>query len=108
MKEPLYYREKDALVTATYLEDLKVFEQLIADGADLNCQDEIGQTPLHAAAEQSRTDLARRLLSLGADPNARDFDGDTPLDVARFREHTEIVVLLESTGARRHAELSAT
>jgi ankyrin repeat protein len=106
MKEPLYYTEKDALVTAAFLEDLKFFEQLIAGGADLNCQDEIGQTPLHAAAEQGRTKLVRRLLNLGAEPNVRDFDGDTPLDVALFREHTEIVVLLESIGAHRHADLS--
>ena len=105
MKEPLYYIEKDALVTAAFLEDVKFFEQLVADGADLNCQDEIGQTPLHAAAEQGRTKLVRRLLNLGAQPNVRDFDGDTPLDVASFREHTEIVVLLESSGARRQADL---
>jgi ankyrin repeat protein len=105
MKSPIYYREKDALVIAAYLEETKVFEQLIAEGADPNCRDEIGQTPLHVAADQGSTGLVRRLLFLGADPNITDFDGDTPLDIAFFREHTDVATLLESIGARSRGHI---
>jgi ankyrin repeat protein len=96
MHKPFYYREKDALVTATYLHELWVFEHLVADGADLNCKDDIGQTPLHAAADRGWEDLVMRLLDLGADLNIEDLAGDTPLDIALFREHSHVAVLLES------------
>ena len=96
MHKPFYYREEDALVTATYLHELWVFEHLIAEGANLNCKDDIGQTPLHAAADRGWEDLVRRLLDLGADLDIEDFAGDTALDIALFREHSNIALLLES------------
>jgi ankyrin repeat protein len=94
MNRPMYYEEEDALVTATYLRELGVFERLVKRGTNLNCRDGIGQTPLHAAADRGWKDLVERLLELGADPNLEDFAGDTPLDIALFREHSHIAQLL--------------
>jgi ankyrin repeat protein len=96
MNKPMYYGEDDALVTATYLHELGVFENLINEGADLNCRDGIGQTSLHAAADRGWRDLVRRLLDLGADPDLKDFTGDTALEIALFKEHSDIALLLGS------------
>jgi uncharacterized protein len=103
MNRPIYYEEEDALVTATYLHELGVFENLIKKGANLNCRDGIGHTPLHAAADRGWKNLVERLLELGADPNLEDFAGDTPLDIALFREHSDIALLLDPRvrGSRR-------
>ena len=57
-------------------------------------------TPLHAAAEQGRTDVTGVLLSAGAHVNAKGDDGDTPLHVAAYHEHADVVKLLRAAGAK--------
>jgi ankyrin repeat protein len=55
---------------------------LIQAGADVNAVDQVGRTPLHAAAERGQRELAAELLAKGARVNPRDEYGRTPLGLA--------------------------
>ncbi len=71
-------------------------KKLIQDGANVNQSDDIGYTPLHAAAENGRIENVKILLQFGANANAKTTDGTTALDLARYHGHAELVSLLES------------
>jgi ankyrin repeat protein len=51
-------------------------------GADLNCSDFMGRTPLHEAAQQGHSAVVDILLKNGANPNAKDWRKSTPLHYA--------------------------
>jgi ankyrin repeat protein len=68
-------------------------------GADLNCVDKAGRTPLHWAAFNGDLDTTTFLFSAGADISARDNDGYTPLHKAVWRGKLECVRLLLERGA---------
>ena len=107
MIDPIYFNCPDALVTATYHCETEVFERLIANGADVNCTDETGDTPLHSVAQEGWVHLASRLLGCGADPNKQNHEGDTPWDYAVFHEHSEVRAILEQHGASPQTRKSA-
>ena len=60
---------------------LKAACQLIEHGADLQAQNNNGDTPLHLALQESQVDVAvaRMLIERGADPTAQNNDGWAPL-----------------------------
>jgi len=60
-----------------------------------------GQTPLTAAAQFGRVDVARLLLAHGADPNLRDGGGQylTPLATAAMHGQLEVCRVLLAAGA---------
>lgn len=60
--------------------DADRLRELIALGADLNVQDEDGNTPLHSEIASSRIELSKVFISAGADVNALDNCGATPSD----------------------------
>lgn len=60
----------------------KVFEFLIASGADVNVVDLKGRTPLHHAATSESPFLAGILIAAGANPTLRDAEDCTPAQVA--------------------------
>ena len=63
------------------------------DHSILAAQDfETGQTCLHIAVQNGRTELVMVLLGYGADRNARDFAGRTFVDLARMVGASEEVV----------------
>lgn len=52
---------------------------LIREGADVNAQDEDGESPLHAAmAKDGNYNIARTLIEHGADLSSKAIDGKTP------------------------------
>ena len=55
---------------------------LLAQGADPNARNFLGETPLHQTGYFNGATVAKMLLAHGADPNARDSGGGTPLHIA--------------------------
>ena len=54
---------------------------LVDNGADVNCADRDGWTPLHAAGTCGHTQLVKFLISRGANLIAVNNDGDMPFDI---------------------------
>ncbi|KAI9137263.1 ankyrin repeat-containing domain protein, partial [Paraphysoderma sedebokerense] len=63
---------------------------------DVNCKDEYGYTPLHAAASYGHEEVVKYLIQMGANVNIRDEDGDTPLHVT---ESLSTLMILLNHGA---------
>src|SRR6185437_4305437 len=64
------------------LEEGKIANLLLANGAELEARDVEGATPLIRAAEFGNSDVVKVLLDHGADIEARDNNGQTPLIAA--------------------------
>jgi ankyrin repeat protein len=77
-----------SLATSAPLDDTpstdwsRVLTLLYTRGADINCKNRVGQTPLYLCAATNDVAAARALLKLGASPNCQDQGGDSPLHVA--------------------------
>lgn len=52
------------------------------------------ETPLHAAAQHSSTEIVNLLLEFGADINAKNTDFERPVDLAAPRSLVERLLLL--------------
>jgi ankyrin repeat protein len=72
---------------------------LRASGADIDAQDQHGETALHEAASVGDLDLVGILISAGADINVQDERGQTPLHKAAIRGHWEVMEALRAAGA---------
>lgn len=64
----------------------------------VNAADEYGLTPLHEAATNGQTEVAKLLLDNEAEVNAKDKFGYTPMDRAMVFEHKELTELLALHG----------
>ena len=95
--------EPTGLQSAARRGRLEVVELLIERGADVNFQDQQGQTALHYAlmdpSAPKHGDVVRRLLAAGCDPDGRSHGRPTPLQMAEGWEASEIVELLRAAGA---------
>jgi ankyrin repeat protein len=67
---------------------------LLTYDADVDLQDRDGNTPLHVAADNYATSVARKLLDRGADPNIQNHGGETPLHRVVRSGPEELVRLL--------------
>ncbi|XP_032943064.1 oxysterol-binding protein-related protein 1 isoform X2 [Rhinolophus ferrumequinum] len=59
---------------------------------DVNCSDQLGNTPLHCAAYRAHKQCALKLLKSGADPNLKNKNDQKPLDLAQGAEVKHILV----------------
>ena len=84
-QEKVYY-ETDALIRAINLDNLDYAKKIIADGVDINCQDENDNYPLHHAAEKLDLDFIKLLVTLGADVNVENRFNQTPLHIVASQE----------------------
>jgi len=89
---------------------------LLANGADANAKAnpvvtgvpnlkaDMGDTPLHRAAWEGRTETVTALLANGANPNAQNEFGNTPLHVAAGKGRAATVTALLVPAADRNAK----
>ena len=62
----------------------------------MNARNNNGETPLHWAAQEGHTEIARALITAGAKVNLADNYGRTPLNLAALHGHTETVEILRA------------
>ena len=79
--------------------NLNLVNDLITLGANLDWQNEDGETMLHKCARWNSPEIARMLLDAGADVNVQDDDGWTALHVCAFNNSIEIARMLIDAGA---------
>ena len=72
---------------------------LLESQANPNLSNNLGDTPLHQAADNSQYELAELLMDFHANPNAAQNDGETPLHHAAFKGDVKMVKLLLKYGA---------
>jgi len=60
----------------------EIAELLIAEGANVNAKDKLGDTSLQVAAYQGHKEIAELFIANGADVNSKADNGKTPLDWA--------------------------
>ncbi|CAH6421405.1 Ankyrin repeat protein [uncultured virus] len=78
---------------------LHVVEFLLACGADLNCKNDLGNTPLILSAIMGRVEVTDALLRSGADPSCYNRNRNTALILAAAESRFEDVALLLCYGA---------
>ncbi|XP_064428587.1 ankyrin repeat and SOCS box protein 3 isoform X4 [Mirounga angustirostris] len=89
----------NALHQATFQENAEIIKLLLKKGANKECQDDFGITPLFVAAQYGKLESLNILISSGANVNCQALDKATPLFIAAQEGHTECVELLLSSGA---------
>ena len=87
------------LFLAAQAGDLYGVKLVIDCGVNPNIQNKDGDTPLHSAALNGKSEVVKLLLEHGADPNIQNKDGMTPLHFATERGSPEVVKLLLEHGA---------
>ncbi len=65
---------------------VRLVQQLLERGADVNAQNKDHETPLHLASRLRLHEMARFLLKHGADVNVKNFEGKSPLQLASRRK----------------------
>jgi tetratricopeptide (TPR) repeat protein len=71
----------------------------LENGAEVNAQDERGETPLHCACWFGHDAIVSMLLKKGANSNARKNSGETPLHFASIKGSAAVASLLLGNGA---------
>ena len=104
-------RSRSALHAAALVGNLEIADCLIAAGADLNCRDFNGFTPLAIAIIINKTKLALLLMQKGADVNIPDYEKSTPLHHAVRSNNLKCTKQLVQFGAdvnhRGHGNVTA-
>jgi ankyrin repeat protein len=92
-------RENPSLVQAIDDHNPAAIERALGQPGELEHADDVGVTPLMAAARMSNCDLARRLIRRGANVNASAEAVGTPLMIALSLGDVEMAKLLLDSGA---------
>jgi len=91
---------RNALIKAAKKGDLIALKAAIRSGADLNCIDSQGWTPLFHAAGRGWTEGMKIIIAAGADVNHGKETGFTALFSAVTSGHIEAVQVLLDAGAQ--------
>ncbi len=90
--------KKTALHYAVEFNDADLIRALIAKGAQVNEEDDKGETPLHYAARNNAPELVKLLIEKGADVIIVDNNGKKAIDLA---EDKEVLRSLVEAGAEK-------
>jgi len=88
-----------ALLEAASRNDVKLLQELVNKGCDLNKGDYDKRRALHIAASEGSVDVAKYLLSHKVDINAEDRWGNTAMDDAIQSKQDNIIPILRQAGA---------
>eukprot|EP00019_Armaparvus_languidus_P013491 CAMPEP_0168587062 /NCGR_PEP_ID=MMETSP0420-20121227/4653_1 /TAXON_ID=498008 /ORGANISM="Pessonella sp." /LENGTH=180 /DNA_ID=CAMNT_0008622267 /DNA_START=34 /DNA_END=576 /DNA_ORIENTATION=- len=94
------------LLAAAKRGNISLLEQTLADHQDevnVNCQDGVGNTPLHYSANWGHYETLEMLLNASANPNIKNFQDDTPLHRAFYKGSIPMIQLLLKYGANPRA-----
>ncbi len=80
---------------------IEMMKVLLAQGLDINAQDDTGWTALMLAVQKNNAEAVRFLLEQGANQNLRNKDKKTALDLAREQNSPEVIALLENPPAHK-------
>jgi ankyrin repeat protein len=72
-------RDIDVKLILKAEEDIKTVKSLIKSGANVNCKDEFGRTPVQAAAARGKSKVLKFLIDSGGKVDTRDENGTLPL-----------------------------
>ena len=92
------------LFTSCKSGNLEDFNRAIYNGANIEAQDNDGNTPLHHASYNRHLEVVKILIELGANIEAQNKDGDTPLHYASYNRHPKVVKMLIELGANIEAQ----
>jgi Ankyrin repeats (3 copies) len=91
---------RDWIVWAAASGEIRLLDDLLANGVDVNTRIQTGQSPLGAAAAEGQMNAARLLIAHGARlENRTVFTLETPLIEAAQANHIDMVKLLLEHGA---------
>lgn len=93
-------KKSEMLFKAVYENNVARARRLIEAGADVNANNNFGNTALLIAAMENAVDISRLLIESGADVNAKNEDGSTALMYALKNKATDVAALLEASGAK--------
>jgi len=85
-----------ALHKAAHAGRIKIVKFLLKKGANPNCRDKTGLTPLHLTSDEK---VAKMLIEAGAKPNSKDKTGMTPLHYAALNGRSQVIRVLLECGA---------
>ncbi|MFH1114668.1 MAG: ankyrin repeat domain-containing protein [Pseudomonadota bacterium] len=80
--------------------------EALANGEDVNAQNNTGKTALMFAASEGRLTVVETLLKAGADPNLKDKEGDTAASLAKKKDHYDVLKILEQASVKNQDRLS--
>ncbi len=111
VNEPNLYGQR-ALEFAVQLSNPEIapliVQLLLDNGAEVNAQNNSGDTALHAAvASFEKLDIVGMLLELEANPIIKNSKNITPLDIARHRHYTQATKMMEAKMETLHLALPA-
>merc|ERR1719473_517097 len=76
-------------------------EKYLARGVDVDYQNEVGESPLMAAAYQNHIDVVKRLLEAGADVHLVNNNGESAVSLASMAMNNEIILMIRSGWERK-------
>ena len=82
--------KKRTLIQAVKSKYLKMVQKLLDHGANIDIQDEQGETPLFTACRDRQDEIALELMERGADVNMKTFEGVVVLSVAIGKKKVEM------------------
>ncbi len=89
----------NAFTIAAFYGDTIIMRILLDFGADINCSDNLGFTPLMIVSQKNYSEPAKFLITNGADINIKNSQNYTALDIAAYNGSNETLSLLIEKGA---------